>query len=108
MTMLIRRAFVNRFTPFLSLEADVLQSFGGLAVQQRGLTVVSTARGEIALRHPDARTSTDGLELLEAAVGLDEVLLGLVEPPLLDQRAAQDQLRATDRLEEVHAAVEQP
>src|SRR5207244_3040759 len=62
---------------------------------------------QVALRHPDRGAVADRLELPEAVGGLGQRSLGLVESILLDQRAAQDELRAADRVEEVDAAVEE-
>ena len=92
MAMVMRRAFVTGCTSFPGLEADVLQSFGGLSVQVRRSTVVSTSGSKVALRHPDPRAAADRRELLEACIGLGKRLLGLVQALLLGQRAPEDEL----------------
>src|SRR5439155_14311172 len=63
--------------------------------------------GEIPLRNPHGRTMAGGLELLERVLCLVEHRLSFVEPTLLEQRAAEHQLRVADLVEEVLAAVQQ-
>ena len=72
-----------------------------------GLTVVATARREIAERDPRGSAMADRGELFERRVGGTELRLRVVEPALLEERAAEDELGVADLVEEVDAAVEQ-
>src|SRR5205085_441310 len=77
-----------------------------LPVEERGLAILATTGGEIALRDPHGRAMGDRRKLLEALVGEREPPLGLLEAVLLDERASEDELGAPDRVDEVDAAVE--
>src|SRR5882757_716594 len=70
--------------------------------------VVAPPRRKIAARHPGGCTVAGGTELPEARLGCDERSLGLVEPVLLEQRAAEHELRAADLVDVVLRAAEQP
>src|SRR5437870_6246662 len=101
----MRRALFT-FHP-LPLEPEVLQGFGCAPVQLRSAGVVPPSCREIPLRNPHCRTMAGGLELLERVLCLVEHRLSFVEPTLLEQRAAEHQLRVADLVEEVLAAVQQ-
>src|SRR3712207_2936238 len=88
----VSRAFGNGFTSFRRLEADILESLGGLAVEVRSGPVVAAASGQVALCHPRGRPVADRGELLEVRVGGGERLVRLVQAALLEERAPEDEL----------------
>src|SRR2546421_11136612 len=102
-TMKMKRALVICHLLPSRLEADVLQSFGGVAVEPRGRPVVAAPGGEIAPSHPRGGAEAGVPELLEALLGEDELLLRLVEPILLEQRTPQHEPAAADLVEKVLA-----
>src|ERR671936_2633661 len=101
-----REDFPQHPDPLL-LEPHILESFCGAAVEPRRRYYITTARGEIALRRPRDRCMTGRRELREARLRLAKNVFRLVEPPLLHERAAEDDLRVADLVREVFAAVEQ-
>src|SRR5215203_1060190 len=102
----MRLAFTG--SPFSSLEPDVLKRLGGASVEPRGTAVVAAARGEVALRDPRRGAMAGGAELREQVVCRADRVLGLVQATLLEQRPAQDELRATALVDPVLALPEQP
>src|SRR5260221_4989050 len=90
-----------------SLEPEVLQGLGGAPVQARGLRIVSTARGEIALGDPRCGTVARRLVLVKGRFGNLECCGRLVEPALLEQRTAEHELRVADLVEAIFTVVEQ-
>src|ERR687890_2569530 len=93
----------TRSHPLSSLEADVLQDVGGLAIQLRGRAVVSTTRGKIALCDPRLGSMTPGRHLVVRPLAGVDCLRGLVETILLEQRAAEHELRVADLVQLVFA-----
>src|SRR5438477_8954577 len=78
------------------LEANVLQGFGRLPVQPRGLAVVVSLLGEIAERDPGGGPVTDRSQLLEAPIGGAEEVLSLLQAILLNQGTPERQLGGAD------------
>src|ERR671933_346347 len=89
-----RASFRSTFVTSFPLEDVVLQGFGGAAEELAGAAVVAAGEGDIAPRRPRERVVTDGGKLGEARLGVGERLLGLLEPPLSQQRPAEDDLCA--------------
>src|SRR6476661_6920886 len=81
-------AWVVPLEVWSSLEAEVLERLGRPAVQGRCLAVVAPARGEVALRGPRGRAVRAGRELGQRVIGRGQRRLGVVEPVLIEQRAA--------------------
>ena len=90
------------------LEPNILERLCRGAVEVCCKPVVAAPGGEIAARDPCGSAMAGRAELAEAGLGGGERRLGLVEPVLLEQRAAEHELRAADLVEVVLAAVEQP
>ena len=91
----------------LSLEPEILERFSRTAVELRRLTVVTALGGKIAFRDPSSRSMAGRGELLEARLGPVEHLCGLLEPILLEERAAEDELRVPDLVDELDAVSEE-
>ena len=91
----------------IALEADVLQGVGGLAVEPGSGPIVAAASGEIALGDPRRCTVTPGRELVVRALAGMERFIGLVEPILLEQGPAQDELGVADLTDLVDTVAEQ-
>src|SRR5213079_3506299 len=90
-----------------SLEPNVLEYLGRLAVQLGRSRVVAPPGGEVTTGHPGCRLVADRLELLGAGIGSAEKFLRLVETPLLHQRPTQHELRRSDVVQEVLAILHQ-
>src|SRR5215210_7511345 len=103
----VRRALFMRVVTSFPLEAEVLERLSSAPVQMGGVPVAAAPGREVAEGDPRRSTVAHGRELLERRVGSPELLFGLVEPALLEQRAAEDELRVADLVEEVDATVEQ-
>ena len=102
-------SFGHVVTSFRSvgLEADVLQGVGRLAVEPGGGPIVTAASSEIALGNPRRCTVASGRELVVRALAGMKRFIGLVEPILLEQRPAQDELRVADLTDFVDPVAEQ-
>src|SRR4051794_8186364 len=70
--------------------------------------VVPTPGGKVASGDPRGGAVTGRTELLEARLGGHEGRLRVVEPVLLQQRAAEHELRVADLVEIVLVTLEQP
>src|SRR6266566_2185984 len=89
------------------LEPHVLENLGRVAIEPGGRPVVTALCREVAAGDPGGCAEARVAELLEAALGGDELLLGLVEPLLFEQRAAEHEMAPADLVEEVLAPVQQ-
>src|SRR5436305_3272087 len=94
-------------TSFLRLEAEVLQRLGGAAIQGRRTPFVSALRREISLGDPRGRAMRRRRQLGEGVFRLDEGGVRLVEPALLEQRAAEDEPGVADFVDHVLAVADQ-
>src|SRR6059058_3343770 len=74
------------------LEPHVLENLGRVAIEPGGRPVVTALCREVAAGDPGGCAEARVAELLEAALGGDELLLGLVEPLLFEQRAAEHEM----------------
>src|SRR4051794_33763422 len=74
-----------------ALEAEVLEGLGCGSVEGGSAAVVAPALGEVALRDPGCGTVRTRRELRERVLGFGENALGLLEPVLLEERAAEDE-----------------
>src|SRR5664279_4987481 len=107
MTMVtkFRRFFIGRDS-FRGLEVEVLQGVRGAAVERQRRFEVALPAVQIALRHPRGRHVADGSERLVEPLGRSELLHPLVEARLLDQRAAENEVRVPALLDVVAAVVQ--
>src|SRR5438093_5597917 len=96
----------HRITSSRGLEANVLQGFGGVPEQTGREHVVATPARKVALGDPRSCAVAGRGKLVESLLGGAERDLGLVEPILLEQCTAQDEVRVADLVEEVDAAVQ--
>ena len=90
----------------LSLEPEVLECLGCTPVQMRSLEVFAAPHGQIALSDPRCRTVAHGGELFEAALRLLEHGVCLVEPLLVEEGPAEDELGVADLIEVVDTAAQ--
>ena len=90
----------------LSLEPEVLERLGGAPVQMRRVEVLAPPHGQIALSDPRCRTVARGRKLFEAALRLLEHCVCLVEPLLVEEGAAEDELGVADLIEVVDTAAQ--
>ena len=99
--------FGHGLTPSRELEADVLQSVCGLAVEPGRKPVVTAARGEVPEGDPRPGAMATRGELVVGLLAGAERLLRLVEAVLFEQRAAEDELGVADLVDVVDAVTEQ-
>ena len=69
--------------------------------------MIPATDGQLRLSSPGGGLVAAGRELTEARLGSVERLLGIVEPPLLEECAAEHELGVPDLVEEIHPAVEE-
>src|SRR5688572_22849565 len=87
-------------------EVEVLECLGRAPVHRGGAVGVLAPRGRLALREPDGGALADPCAL-EGAVRLRESGLGLVDPSLPEQRAAEHELRVAELEAVVEAAADE-
>src|SRR5579862_8168959 len=80
--------------PFLG--AEILECVSRGAVEVCCKRLVAAPRSEIASGDPCRRAMARRAELVEGGLGRGERVLGLVEPALLEQRAAEHELGTAD------------
>src|SRR6266566_3970345 len=90
----------------LLLEPHVLESFRSATVERRCRLHVTAGGGEVALCRPCHSRVTGRGELSQTRLRLVEDRAGFVQPPLLEQRSAEHDLRVADFVQEVDAPVE--
>src|ERR1700750_3326051 len=94
-----RNLFATDNTSFL--EPDVLERLSRTAVQDRSPSFVSTLRRQVALRNPGRCAVRCRRQLCERVFRARKLGLCLVEAPLLEERAAEDDARVPDLVEHV-------
>src|SRR5215210_1609516 len=100
--MCLRRAITS-----FPLEPEVLERLCGAPIELRGHLVLTAPRRQVALCDPRRRAVADGGKLVEALLGGVEGLFGLFEPPLLEERAPEHELRVADLVNHVDAIAEE-
>src|SRR5688572_28262148 len=73
-----------------------------------GGSVFTPSRSEVAQRDPRRGPVAGRAQLLEAAIGGLEPLVGLVEPVLLEKRATEDELRVSELVQVIVPFVQKP
>src|SRR6516162_8753196 len=92
----------------LPLEAEVLECLRGTAVERCRSAIVLAALGQVSLRDPGGGAVRGGRELRECIFRLGQRRLGLVEPPLLEQRAPEHEPRVAELVDAILASFQAP
>ena len=90
-----------RLTPFRWLEAEVLERLDCTLVELDRAFLLAPANGELGLRGPRGSLVTCRGQLRKALLRGPELLLGLLQPALLQERAAENELCVPDLVDEV-------